>query len=143
MHLCLVTLDPLGETIGMSAFLHTYLLDGLDLSQYPDGFVQPLHCIDIASLERVSAYFDTIGLPELLSRRLQLMTDRSASLSMVNLSMPRLSPWIEAEWEAIGRQIMPIVFPEADMDQFFAGMRDNYERMLRDLGADDNAVSGG
>jgi hypothetical protein len=135
VHLCLVTLDTLGETIGMSALLNTYLAEGLDSTSYPQGFICPLHCVDIASLERVTAYFDAVSLPELLSRRLQLTTDLSASLSMVNLATPRLNPWIESEWEAIGRQIVPIVFPGTDMDQFFAGLRENYERVVRELGA--------
>ena len=135
VHLCLVTLDTLGETIGMSALLNTYLVEGLNLTNYPQGFICPLHCVDIASLERVAAYFDTISLPELLSRRLQFTTDFSASLSMVNVANARLNPWIESEWEAIGRQIVPVVFPGADMDQFFAELRENYERTVRELSA--------
>ena len=133
VHLCLVTLDSLGETIGMSALLNTFLPETLDVTRYPTGFVSALHCLDIASLERASAYFDTMTLPEILSRWLQLSPDLTASLSMVNLGSPRQNRWIQFEWESIGRQIVPVVFPEADMDQFFAGLRENYERTLKEL----------
>jgi hypothetical protein len=133
VHLCLVTLDSLGETIGMSALLNTFLPETLDVTRYPTGFVSALHCLDIASLERASAYFHTMTLPEILSRWLQLSPDLTASLSMVNLGGPRQNRWIQFEWESIGRQIVPVVFPEADMDQFFAGLRENYERTLKEL----------
>ncbi len=140
VHVCLVTLDTLGETIGMSALLNTYLVEGLDFAQYPQGFICPLHCVDIASLERAAAYFDSISLPELLSRRLQLTTDFSASLSVVNLTIPRLNPWIESEWEAIGRQIVPIIFPGTDMDQFFAGVRESYEGISKTLSVEEKSA---
>jgi hypothetical protein len=133
VHLCLVTLDSLGETIGMSALLNTFLPETLDLSRYPAGFISPLHCVDIASLERATAYFDTMTLPEILSRRLQLSPDLTASLSMVNFGAPRQNRWIYSEWEAIGRQIVPVVFPEVDMDRFFAELREDYERTSRAL----------
>lgn len=84
VHLCLVTLDSLGETIGMSALLNTFLPETLDLGRYPAGFISPLHCVDIASLERATAYFDTMTLPEILSRWLRLSPDLIASLSIVN-----------------------------------------------------------
>ena len=136
VHLCLVTLDSLGETIGMSALLGTYLTEALDLAKYPPDFIRPLHCVDIAGLERATAYFGSLTLPEMLSRRLQLTTDLTASLSMVDFGTPRQNQWIYAEWEAIGRQIVPIVFPGANMDQFFAGLRENYERVSKELSAE-------
>jgi hypothetical protein len=131
VHLCLVTLDSLGETIGMSALLNTFLSEALDFTQYPAEFISPLHCASIASIERATAYFDTLTFPEILSRWLQVSPDLMASLSMVNLGSPRQNSWIHSEWEAIGRQIVPILFPDADMDQFFAQLRENYERTLR------------
>jgi hypothetical protein len=142
VHLCLVTLDSLGETIGMSALLNTFLPETLDITRYPAGFISPLHCVDIASLERATAYFDTMTLSEILSRWLQLSPDLTASLSMVNLGAPRQNPWIHSEWEIIGRQIVPIVFPGADMDEFFAGLRENYERTLRELSTVDDRAAG-
>ena len=72
----------------------------------------------------------------MLSRRHQLTTDLTASLSMVDLGTPRQNQWIYAEWEAIGRQIVPIVFPGANMDQFFAGLRENYERVSKEFSAE-------
>ncbi len=133
VHLCLVTLDSLGETIGMSALLDTYLAESLDLKQYPSGFICPMHCVDIASLERAAGYFGSRSLADMLDLRLQLSSNRSASLSMVSLGSPKLNPWLESEWEAIGRQIVPLVFPDVDMDAFFAGMRKNYAQTAREL----------
>ncbi len=138
-HLCLVTLDSLGETVGMSALLNTFLAETLDRTRYPTGFISPLHCMDIASLERATAYFDTLNLPGILSHWIQLSPDLTASLSMVNLGAPRQNRWIQTEWESIGRQIVSIVFPGVDIDQFFAGLRENYERMLKDLSTMDRS----
>jgi len=133
VYLCLVTLDSLGETIGMSALLNTFLSETLDPAHYPDDLISPLHCMDIASLERATAHFSTTTMPEILSRWQQLSPDLTASLSMVDLGAPQRNAWIHSEWEAIGRQIVPIVFPDADMGQFFAGLRLSYERMLTEL----------
>jgi hypothetical protein len=133
VHLCLVTLDSLGETFGMSALLNTYLPEGLNFTHRPAGLIRPLHCVDIASLERATGHFGAMSLPQMLSLRLQLTTDLSASLSMVDFGSPQQNPWINTEWETIGRQIVPLVFPGTDMDQFFAGIRANYERVAREL----------
>lgn len=136
VHLCLVTLDTLGETLGMSEFLDTYLLENLDLTQYPREFISHLHCVDIGSLERVAAYFDSTSLVESLTRRPQITPSLTAPLSMVTFPVPPWNRWIESEWQTIGRQIVPIVFPGVDMDQFFAGLRETYDRVVRDLTQD-------
>jgi hypothetical protein len=81
VYLCLVTLDTLGGTIGMSALLNTFLPDTLDLSRYPNGFISPLRCLDIASLERATVYFDTLTLPEIFQRWSMESPDLSAPLS--------------------------------------------------------------
>jgi hypothetical protein len=107
----------------MSALLNTFLRETLDLSQYSSRLIHPPYCLDIASLERATGYFDTTTLPEIFSRWLAASPELIASLSMVNLGAARENPWINSELEAIARQIVPIVFPEADMDQFIAGAR--------------------
>ena len=61
---------------------------------------------------------------------------------MVNLGTPRQNLWLSSEWETIGRQIVPIVFPRADMDEFFAGLRENYERTLRELSTEEERPDG-
>jgi hypothetical protein len=125
--LCLVTLDTLGGTIGMSALLNTFLPDTLDLSRYPDGFISLLRCLDIASLERATAYFDTLTLPEIFQRWSMESSDLSAPLSMIELGAPRQNPWIQGEWEDVARQIVPLIFPGANMDEFLAGAMKSYE----------------
>jgi hypothetical protein len=50
---------------------------------------------------------------------------------MVNLGSPQENGWIKSEWEAIARQIVPIVFPDADMDPFIAGARASYEQSMK------------
>jgi hypothetical protein len=131
VYLSLITLDTLGETIGMSALLNTFLRETLDPSQYPSRLIHPLYCLDIASLERATGYFDTTTLPEIFSRWLESSPELIASLSMVNLGSPQENGWIKSAWEAIARQIVPIVFPDADMDQFIAGARASYEQSLK------------
>jgi hypothetical protein len=141
VHLCLVTLDTLGETLGMSEFLDTYLLENLDLTRYPQGFIYPLHCVDVGSLERLAAYFDSTSLVESLARRPRITPSLTAPLSMVTFAMPPWNRWIESEWQTIGRQFVPIVFPGVDMDQFFAGLRENYERVVKELSRAEDPVS--
>ena len=131
VYLCLVTLDTLGGTIGMSALLNTFLPDTLDLSRYPNGFISLLRCLDIASLERATAYFDTLTLPEIFLRWSTESPDLSAPLSMIELGAPRQNPWIQAEWEDVARQIVPLIFPGTNMDEFLAGAKESYERDLR------------
>lgn len=131
VYLCLVTLDTLGGTIGMSALLNTFLPDTLDLSRYPKGFVSPLYCMDIASLERATAYFDTLTLPEIFRRWHEESPDLSAPLSMIELGESRQNLWVQAEWQDVARQIVPIIYPAVDMNDFFARARESYERMMK------------
>lgn len=129
VHLSLVTLDSLGETIGMSKLLNTFLPETLDVARYGVGFIKPLHCMDIASLERAAAYFDTLALPEILQRWLDESSDLTAPLSMIDLGSPRQNKWIQEEWEGVARQIVPILYPTVDMNLFLARAKESFQRM--------------
>jgi hypothetical protein len=123
IHLCLVTLDSIGETIGMSALLNTHLCEGLDRSRFPNIDIRPLCCLDIASLERVTGYFKSMTLPDIFGRWLRLSADLVASLSMVQLGKPEQNPWLRSEWEDIFRHIVMLLFPNADPEEVIAGAR--------------------
>jgi hypothetical protein len=117
----------------MSALLDTYLTESLDLTRYPAGFIRP-STVSTSRVSNALRYFATLSLPEMPSMRLQLSTDRSGEPVDGRIRHSSTGfPGSVVEWEAIAREIVPLVFPDADMDQFFAGMRENYERVAREL----------
>lgn len=114
VHLCLLTLDSIGGTIGMSALLDTYLSESLERSGYPRINIPPLYCLDIASLERAAGHFRLMTLPEIFDRWRALSQGLVASLSMVQLGQPAHDQWLQFEWDDIFRSIVKLLFPNED-----------------------------
>lgn len=131
VYLCLVTLDPLGGTLGMSSLLNTFLAEGLDPSKYSTRSISQLHCLDIASLERATALFSSMTLPAILKKWSQDSPDLRVPLSMIDLGPSVLNPWLQSEWESVAREIVPIIYPEQDMDDFLKGAKDRFEQSIQ------------
>lgn len=123
VHLCVATLDSIGGTIGMSALLNTHLSENLDRSRYPSIDIPPLYCVDIATLERATGYFTSMALSEIFDQWRRLSPDLVASLSMVQLGQPAQNPWLQSEWGDIFRNIVKLLFPNADPEEVIARAR--------------------
>jgi hypothetical protein len=122
VYLCIVTLDSIGETIGMSALLNTFLLEHLDLKQYPHLEIRPLYCLDIGSLERATSSFKTTTLPTILEQWFVWNPELIASLSMIPItsaSTPE-NEWLMDEWKEVFRRMSKVLFPNADPDKGIA-----------------------
>lgn len=85
VHLCLLTLDSIGGTIGISALLNTYLEENLDRTKFPSIQIRPLYCFDVAALERISGHLRDESLPSILDRWSLDYPEMLAPLSMVRL----------------------------------------------------------
>jgi hypothetical protein len=122
VYLCIVTLDSIGETIGMSALLNTFLLENLDPKQYPHLEIRPLYCLDIGSLERATSSFKTTSLPTILEQWFVRNPELIVSLSMIPI-MAASTPackWLMDESKEVFRRISKILFPNADPDKAIA-----------------------
>jgi hypothetical protein len=123
IHLCLLTLDSIGGTIGMSALLNTYLEENLDRTRFPNFDIRPLYCFDIGDFERISGHIREESLASILGRWSLDHSEMLAPLSMVRLPSehPRENQWLKAEWEDAFRGMVNILFPGADVDAIIAG----------------------
>lgn len=123
VHLCLLTLDSIGGTIGMSALLNTYLEENLDRTKFPSIEIRPLYCFDVAALEQMSGHLRDESFSSILDRWSLDYPEMLAPLSMVRLPSdpPRENLWLKGQWEDVFRSMVNILFPGHDVEPIIAG----------------------
>jgi hypothetical protein len=116
IYLYIVTLDSIGATIGISPFLNTFLDERLDRSAFASLEIRPLFCSDIETLEVISGFFGASSLTHILERWLRTNPSLTTPLLAINLDgIPwRENFWLRAEWNAIFKRMVTILFPDKD-----------------------------
>jgi hypothetical protein len=111
----IVTLDPLGATLGMSAFLNTYFADLLVGTSFAVE-VAPLFCSSVADLEDKTGYFAAHPLPRILEAWLNVDPQLIGTLGAVSIPPRdwRGNEWLAAQWELIFREMTAILYPGFD-----------------------------
>jgi hypothetical protein len=122
VYLYIVTLDAIGGTIGMSAFLNTYLDKVLDRSAFPSIEIRPLFCSEIEALEDITCLFAKISLPQIMERWFVSNTALLTPLQAIDFSGlgSKENEWLRAEWVAIYKNIVRVLFPNEDPDAVVA-----------------------
>jgi hypothetical protein len=116
VYLYIVTLDSIGDTIGMSPFLNTFLEERLDRQAFPSLQIRPLFCSDIETLEKVTGYFAESNLSQVLEQWYVTNPSLTTPLQAIDLDKFnwRENDWLHNEWKAICRNIVKILFPCID-----------------------------
>lgn len=126
VYLYIVTLDSIGGTIGMSAFLNTFLNQHLDRAAFQSLQIRPIFCSEIEALETSTGFFANVTLPEILERWFVSNPSLIAPLQAVDFSRLRWqeNSWLRAEWISIYKGMVKVLFPSEDPDRVVAdGMR--------------------
>jgi len=126
VYLYIVTLDSIGGTIGMSAFLNTFLDEHLDRKAFPSIQIRPIFCSEIESLETVTGFFAKPTLPEILERWFDSNPSLTAPLQAIDLGRFswRENDWLRTEWISIYKNMVAILFPNESPDRVVAeGMK--------------------
>lgn len=114
-YLLLVTLDDIGDTLSMSPFLESFLVEKLDRQDYPDLEIKPLFCVNVATLERLTTSMKHSPLHILLSRWQEINPLLSTPFSAMH--MPDLVSVPDAaartEWERVMMIAKEELFDEA------------------------------
>jgi len=111
----LVTLDTVGGTLGMSAFLNTYLKEYLNRNSF-EAEIRPLFCSSIAELEDKSGYFAARTLPQILEMWFGFDPSLLAPLGTVHVPPQdwRGNGWLAKEWDSIFREMTAVLYPGID-----------------------------
>ena len=122
VYLYIVTLDSIGGTIGMSAFLNTFLDEHLDRRAFPSLQIRPIFCSEIEALETVTGFFVKASLPKILERWFATNPSLTAPLQAIDLSSLRWqeNSWLRAEWISIYKDMVKLLFPKEDPDRAVA-----------------------
>jgi len=122
VYLYIVTLDSIGGTIGMSALLNTFLDEMLDQSTFPSIEIRPLFCSEIEALEDITGLFAKISLPQILETWFVSYPALMAPLQAVDFSGFgwKENEWLRAEWVAIYKNVVRVLFPNEDPDAVVA-----------------------
>jgi hypothetical protein len=122
VYLYIVTLDSIGGTIGMSAFLNTFLDEHLDRRAFPSLQIRPIFCSEIEALETVTGFFVKASLPKILERWFATNPSLTAPLQAIDLSSFRwqVNSWLRAEWISIYKDMVKLLFPKEDPDRAVA-----------------------
>ena len=126
VYLYIVTLDSIGGTIGMSAFLNTFLDEHLDRKAFPLLRIRPIFCSEIEALETITGFFAKTSLPEILEAWFVANPSLTAPLQAIDLSHFRWreNGWLREEWIAIYKNMVKILFPNENPDRVVAdGMK--------------------
>ncbi|HWF04213.1 MAG TPA: hypothetical protein VHA06_11025, partial [Candidatus Angelobacter sp.] len=92
----------------------TFLEEQLDVQKFAQIKVRPLFCSDIEALEMVTGHFRTLSLPQILE---QWFTANPSLFTPISLSVQwKENEWLVAEWKAIFKKIVGILFPDTDQD---------------------------
>jgi hypothetical protein len=121
-YLYIVTLDSIGGTIGMSAFLNTFLDQHLDRKAFLSLLIRPLFCSEIEALETVTGLFAKSSLPTILEQWFVANPSLTAPLQAIDLSSFswRENDWLRAEWISIYKNMVKILFPSEDPERVVA-----------------------
>lgn len=122
VYLYIVTLDSIGGTIGLSAFLNTFLDEHLDRNAFPSLEIRPIFCSEIEALETATGFFAKTCLPEVLEKWFIANPSLTAPLQAIDLSNLswQENSWLRAEWILIYKQMVKILFPNENPDQVVA-----------------------
>lgn len=122
VYLYIVTLDSIGGTIGMSAFLNTFLDEHLDRKAFSSLQIRPIFCSEIEALENVTGLFAKSSLPEILEKWVATNPSLTAPLQAIDFSSFswRENDWLRAEWISIYKNMVKILFPNEDPDRVLA-----------------------
>jgi hypothetical protein len=122
VYLFIVTLDPIGGTIGISALLNTFLDEMLDRSAFPSIEIRPLFCSEIEALEDVTELFENTSLPQILDWWFFSNTALLKPLQAVDFGRlgSKENEWLHAEWVAIYKNVVKVLFPNQDHDAVVA-----------------------
>ena len=126
VYLYIITLDSIGGTIGMSAFLNTFLDECLNRQLFPSLQIRPIFCSEIEALETVTGFFAKASLPEILEKWFASNPSLTAPLEAIDLSSFswRENDWLRAEWISIYKSMVKILFPNENPDRVVAaGMK--------------------
>jgi hypothetical protein len=118
LYLCIVTLDSIGATIGVSPFLNTFLDERLDRRAFRAVDIRPLFCSDIETLEIITGFFAMSSLATILERWFTTNPSLATPLLAIDLNgLPwQENGWLGAEWNTIFKRMVTILFPEKDPD---------------------------
>ena len=122
VYLYIVTLDAIGGTIGMSALLNTFLDQMLDRSAFPSIEIRPLFCSEIEALENITGLFEKVSLPQILEKWFESNPALMAPLQAIDFSglSFKENEWLHAEWLAIYKNMVRVLFPNEDPDAVVA-----------------------
>jgi hypothetical protein len=134
VYLYIVTLDSIGGTIGMSAFLNTFFDEHLDRKTFPSLQIRPIFCSEIEALETVTGFFAKSCLPAILEKWFVTNPSLTAPLQAIDLSSFRWreNDWLRAEWISTYKNMVTILFPNEDPDRVLAeGMKKSHRPRSR------------
>jgi hypothetical protein len=118
VYLYLVTLDSVGDTIGISPFLNTFLEEKLERTMFPKIEIRPLFCTDIESLETLTGFFSAATLPQILEYWFRINPSLTMPVSAIDLEkfVWQENPWLYTEWRGIYKGMVKVLFPNKDPD---------------------------
>ena len=123
VYLYIITLDSIGGTIGMSAFLNTFLDERLDRKAFPLLQIRPMFCSEIEALETITGYFPKSSLPEVLEAWFVANPSLTAPLQAIDL---RGFHWRENDW--LREESSVITLNPAIRDRVKSGHRESGRR---------------
>jgi hypothetical protein len=114
-----VTLDSIGGTVGISAYLNLAFQEALTVAPAYQRKIQPLGCVDIEGLEYMTEHFQAASLPTLLER----WHEFNPALFVPFVATPldgivmKLNPWLKRELDDRFKSAIRILFPDRDPEQ--------------------------
>ena len=93
----LVTLDSIGNTVGMAPFLETYVAETLNRGKCKDVDIKPLFCTDIDTLEKTISSLAKTPLAQILDRWHEVNPSLFTPLSAIEMR-DLITPQGEDAW---------------------------------------------
>jgi hypothetical protein len=133
LYLCIITIDSIGGSIGISPFLDGFLHQELAPGELQGLDLRPLSCLDIEALEIITEHFGARSLPEILDEWYSVSPSLAAPLLMVDLGTPPVhrNEWLGQESDLVFKQIVATLFPEKDPEAALAEVRGGQVRPSR------------
>jgi hypothetical protein len=102
--------------------LKHFLDEMLDRSAFPSIEIRPLFCSEIEALEDVTELFENTSLPQILDWWFFSNTALLKPLQAVDFGRlgSKENEWLHAEWVAIYKNVVKVLFPNQDHDAVVA-----------------------
>jgi hypothetical protein len=111
-----VTLDGIGGTMEISAYLNVPFSEQLRLDDALKRKVGALRCVDCEGMEHISRYFRRLPLPQLM--RLWHRVDNKGFVPFVAVPFPGPPEptigWLAKQHDEVFKSILKVLFPDKD-----------------------------